>query len=78
MQILLVHLECDTERLLLPVNHHTALQKIKHNVDQFRRQILHDFVELDVVVLDDLELIASLVAREATLLLERVVYFPFV
>ena len=61
-KILLIHLESYAECLLFTVYHHAALQKIQHHIDQFRLQIIINLVKIDIVILNNLELIACLVA----------------
>lgn len=63
LEILLIHLKRDTKSLLFTVDHHTAFQKVKHDIDKFRFKIfLFNLIKLNVIVLNDLKLIASFIA----------------
>ena len=75
-EVLLVHLESDTEGLLLAINHHAALQEVKHNIYEPGLQVVHYLEKLNEIILYDLKLITRLIAGQSTLLRQGVIYLP--
>lgn len=79
VEVGLVHFEGNAKGVLLSIHHHAATQEVHHDVHKLGLVILVLYlVKSNVVILDDLKLVAAPVAGEAALRLEGMVALPFV